>query len=98
MTCVLEPLEFEEGGRTYRCHVRLPSAGLTDSWWWFEVSGDQQSYAPFRAAKGDTRASVRARVLSFYGNRLARLAEPPAPRYRGRPPANAAAKPAATTE
>lgn len=92
-----EPFEFEDGGRRYRCHVRVPSAGLADSWWWFEVSGDQQSYAPFRAASNDTRASVRTRVLSFYAHRLARLAEPPQPRHRGRPPGSTAPKPEVTS-
>jgi hypothetical protein len=95
---VTEAFEFEYAGRTYRCHVRVPAAGLVDSWWWFEVSGDQQSYAPFRAASNDTRASVKARVVSFYTHRLARLAEPPQPRHRGRPPAaNTAPKPEVAT-
>lgn len=90
---VTEAFDFEYAGRTYRCHVRVPAAGQADSWWWFEVSGDQQSYAPFRAASNDTKASVKARVVSFYTHRLARLAEPPQPRHRGRPPASAAPKP-----
>jgi hypothetical protein len=90
-----EPFEFEDGGRKYRCHVRNPSAGNADSWWWFEVSGDQQAYGAFRAASGDTRASVKERVVRFYAHRLARLAEPPQPRHRGRPPGSGAPKPAA---
>ncbi|MEW5918764.1 MAG: hypothetical protein AB1762_20345 [Gemmatimonadota bacterium] len=93
-----EPFEFEDGGRKYRCHLRVPAASNEDSWWWFEVSGDQQSYAVFRAAKGDTRASVRERVVTFYTHRLARLAEPPAPRHRGRPPGSGAQKPAPKLE
>lgn len=93
-----EPFEFEDGGRKYRCHVRVPTGGLADSWWWFEVSGDQQAYGAFRAAKSDTRASVKERVVNFYTHRLARLAEPPQPRHRGRPPGSGAAKPAVTQE
>lgn len=88
-----EPFEFEDGGRRYRCHVRVPTSGLADSWWWFEVSGDEQAYGAFRAAKNDTRASVKERVVNFYTHRLARLAEPPQPRHRGRPPGSGAPKP-----
>ncbi|HJU74120.1 MAG TPA: hypothetical protein VJ717_10260 [Gemmatimonadaceae bacterium] len=94
---MLEPFEFEDTGRIYRCHVRVPTAGLTESWWWFEVSGDQQAYGAFRAAKTDTRASVRERIVAFYQHRLARLAEPPAPRYRGRPAGSGAPKPVPAT-
>jgi len=93
-----EPFEFEDGGRKYRCHVRRPSAGNSDSWWWFEVSGDQQAYGAFRAASNDTQKSVKERVVSFYSHRLARLAEPPQPRHRGRPPGSGAQKPAITAE
>ena len=49
---------------------------LAGSWWWFSVSGDAQSYAPFQAVKEDTRASVQQRVVEYYTNRLTRLAEP----------------------
>ena len=49
---------------------------LAGAWWWFTVSGDQQSYAPFQAVKEDTRASVQQRVVEYYTNRLVRLAEP----------------------
>jgi hypothetical protein len=83
---MIEAFEFADGERTYRCQVRLPS-GSGEPWWWFEVSGDQQVYAPFRAEKSDTKASVRPRVIRFYKHRLARLAEPPVQRNRGRPPA-----------
>lgn len=93
-----EPFEFEDGGRRYRCHVRRPADGVSESWWWFEVSGDQQAYGAFRAAKGDTKNSVRERVVNFYNHRLARLAEPPQPRHRGRPPGSGAAKAAAQAE
>jgi hypothetical protein len=78
--------EFVDGGRTYRCRVEVPPGTRSEPWWWFEVSGDQQVYAPFRAASNDTRTSVKTRVVGFYMHRLARLAEPPAARHqRGRP-------------
>jgi hypothetical protein len=83
---MIESFEFAEGDRTYKCQVRAPAGPIEEAWWWFQVSGDQQVYAPFRAAKSDTKASVRPRVISFYKHRLARLAEPPVQRNRGRPP------------
>lgn len=49
---------------------------MAGSWWWFTVSGDMQSYAPFQAAKSDTRASVQQRVVEYYNNRLFRLTQP----------------------
>ncbi len=82
---MIEAFEFADGDKTYRCQVRMP-AGSGEPWWWFTVSGDQQNYAPFRAEKGDTKKSVQPRVVSFYKHRLARLAEPPVQRNRGRPP------------
>jgi hypothetical protein len=96
---MIGPFEFSDGGRTYNCQIRPPSGSIAEAWWWFEVSGDQQWYAPFRAAGNDTKASVRARVVAFYMNRLARLAEPAAARYqRGRPPGSGETKPAAESE
>jgi hypothetical protein len=90
---MIEAFEFVDGDRKYRCHVRAPSRTISEAWWWFDVSGDQQMYAAFRAASNDTKASVRSRVLSFYTHRLARLAEPPQARHpRGRPPGSGAAK------
>ena len=35
-----------------------------------------QSYAPFQAAKDDTRANVQQRVVEYYTNRLFRLTQP----------------------
>lgn len=91
---MIESFEFADGDRTYRCQVRQPAGPIDEAWWWFQVSGDSQVYAPFRATKSDTKASVRPRVISFYKHRLARLAEPPVQRNRGRPPG----KKNATTE
>ena len=82
---MIEAFEFADGDKTYRCQVRMP-AGSGEPWWWFTVSGDQQNYAPFRAEKSDTKKTVQPRIVGFYKHRLARLAEPPVQRNRGRPP------------
>lgn len=64
---------FEDGGRFYTCHVEPRRAGRSsEAWWWFGVSDDANRYAPFRAAVGDTEASVRARAVAYYGHSLAR--------------------------
>jgi len=97
-----KPFEFEDGGRTYSCHVeKMPAVG-DESWWWFTVSGDSHRYAPFHAAKSDTRDSVRTRILAYYIHLQERRAEPAAVRQhwarRGKdgapnPNAQRAAKP-----
>jgi hypothetical protein len=66
---------FAEGDRKYQCRVERGTAGR-EAWWWFEVSGDAHRYAPFHAASGDTDASVRARIVTYYLNLLARRSEP----------------------
>jgi hypothetical protein len=85
------PFEFDEGGRSYRCSVeraRTPGAG---AWWWFGVSGDTQRYAPFHSEPGDTKTSVRAKIVAYYDNLLVRRAAPPEPRhFPGRRPDQAA--------
>jgi hypothetical protein len=86
---LIESFEFADDDRTYRCQVRPAAGNGSEKWWWFQTSGDQQWYAPFRAASNDTKKNVGARVLSFYKNRLARLAEPPVSRYRRGRPSNA---------
>ena len=68
--------QFDHGGRTYTCSVRSSRLRAADAWWWFEVSGDRQRYAPFRAAAGDTSPSVRERVVAYYEDFLARRAAP----------------------
>jgi hypothetical protein len=69
---------FAEGDRKYQCHVERATAGRTEAWWWFEVSGDSHRYAPFHAAASDTEASVRTRIVTYYLNVLARRSEPAA--------------------
>ena len=46
------------------------------AWWWFTVSGDNQSYAPFQALPSDTADSVEERILKYYTNRLYQLTQP----------------------
>lgn len=87
---------FAEGNRKYECRVERPTAGRTEAWWWFEVSGDSHRYAPFHAAAGDTDDSVRARILTYYLNLLARRSEPASSwHHRGNRPVAAATAPPA---
>ena len=73
--------EFEEGGRVYRCCVEGERSARTGAWWWFDVSGDAQRYAPFHPEPGDTKNSVRARIVAYYNALLVRRAMPPTPRH-----------------
>ena len=73
--------EFEEGGRLYRCCVEGERSARSGAWWWFDVSGDAQRYAPFHPEPGDTKNSVRARIVDYYNALLARRAMPPTPRH-----------------
>lgn len=93
---MIKPFQFEDSGRTYRCSVeeaRTTTTQLT-AWWWFEVSDDNQRYAPFLAAKNDTKESVKTRILAYYTTLLERRAAPPQPRGR-RPLQTGSAAPAA---
>jgi len=93
--------EFEDEGRTYRCSVEGGRVDAASAWWWFDVSGDNQRYAPFHPQIGDTKHSVRERIIGYYNALLVRRAMPPAPRYGhgrrpGQPaPAETAAAPVA---
>jgi hypothetical protein len=73
---MIKAFEFTDDGRTYTCTVEELAGPVSESWWWFAVTGDQQRYAPFRAQKSDTQASVRKRVVEFYENRLFQLTQP----------------------
>ena len=88
---MLKAFEFTDAHRQYSCTVEFLK-GTDEAWWWFAVSQDSQRYAPFRAAPGDTRASVQERIVAFYTNRLFQLAQPPRRGAQfgarlGRPPA-----------
>jgi hypothetical protein len=79
--------EFEEDGRSYRCCVEGERSSRAGAWWWFDVSGDPQRYAPFHPEPGDTKNSVRERIVGYYNALLVRRAMPPQPRYgQGRRP------------
>lgn len=77
---MIKGFDFAADGRRYTCTVEERRGTSGEFWWWFSVSGDASSYAPFEAKAADTRDSVQERVLAFYRNRVARLAEP---RVRG---------------
>lgn len=85
-----KPFTFEQDGRTYSCTVEERTTEPVGTWWWFTVSSEQQRYAPFEVAAGDTQASVRSRIVAYYEHRLWVRAQPVVPRERhsgpGRPP------------
>ena len=87
--------EFEDAGRTFACATEPLRASGAEEWWWFRVGGDSrgQRYAPFRAGADDTRDGVRARVVAYYDDLLARRAAPAVGHHwsRGRKPAAGAA-------
>lgn len=70
----MKELEFDADGRHYTCTVtERKGAG---AWWWFTVSKDMQSYAPFQALPTDTAESVEERIVTYYTNRLFQLSQP----------------------
>ena len=73
---MLSAFTFEEGGRTYECTPESRGDSSRGSWWWFTVSDDSQRYARFEAAAGDTRSTVRSRIVEYYEHRLWALAQP----------------------
>jgi len=77
---------FEDAGRTFNCRVEPLRPSGADAWWWFDVSTEQhQRHAPFRAEAGDSIDEVRARVVKYYDEMLARRAEPAPSRWNRRP-------------
>jgi hypothetical protein len=80
---MIKGFDFEHDSKTYHCSVE-PLRG--DSWWWFNVSGDPNRYAPFHAAGSDTRDSVKTRIVEYYANHIARRLAPPVPRGRWQRP------------
>jgi hypothetical protein len=73
---MVQEFGFKEGTRTFTCTVETRKGTEADAWWWFAVSGDNQRYAPFRTARGDTRESVQERIVQFYNDRLFALTQP----------------------
>lgn len=82
----MEGFEFVDGERTFSCSVEKAPAAGNEAWWWFTVStDDRQRYAPFRATARDTQKSVRARIVAYYDELLARRAAPTVPYWRRGP-------------
>jgi len=83
---MLAAFTFEEGGRTYECTPEERGDPSRGPWWWFTVSNDSHRYARFEAAEGDTRKSVRARIVEYYEHRMWVRAQPAVLRkHFGRP-------------
>ncbi|AHG89446.1 hypothetical protein J421_1909 [Gemmatirosa kalamazoonensis] len=81
-----EEFSFIDAGRTFRCRIENSRTRAGDAWWWFEVSTEQyERHAPFRAEASDTPAGVRARVVAYYDDLLARRAAPAQGRWHQRP-------------
>jgi hypothetical protein len=76
---VKQSFNFEDAGRTFACRIEEPRKPHTTAWWWFTVSSDSHRYAPFHSDAGDTEASVRARIVAFYDNRIAQRDAPRQP-------------------
>ena len=90
---MIRGFDFEEDGRKFTCKVEARRATPDDAWWWFDVSGDRQRYAPFQATSSDTQKAVKAKILAYYVSLLearARPAEPPSHWSRRAKPAVAA--------
>ena len=77
---MIRGFDFEEEGRAYRCTVEARRATPDDAWWWFDVSGDRQRYAPFQVEKADTQKAVKAKIVTYYANLLEARARPVEPR------------------
>jgi len=73
---MIKGFEFAAEGRTYVCSIEERRGTLGEYWWWFSVTGDTSSYAPFQAAEADTRGSVQERVVAFYNNRVFKRSQP----------------------
>jgi hypothetical protein len=93
---MIKGFEFEHDSKTYHCSVEPLRAQGGEAWWWFNVSGDPNRYAPFHAASSDTRDSVKTRIVEYYTNHLARRLAPPVPRGRWQRQGQGAPAPAAT--
>ncbi len=96
MIQIAQDFSFVDNDRTFTCRVEASRPRADDAWWWFEVSTERHArHAPFRAAPGDTRDDVQARVVAYYDEMLARRAAPPQPYWQRRNATPAAAAPAA---
>lgn len=77
---MIRDFEFEEDGRKFVCRVQARPLTPDDAWWWFDVSGDRQRYAPFQAGTADTQKGVKSKIVAFYANVLEARARPAEPR------------------
>ena len=74
---MIQAFSFVDAGRTYTCSIKERRSGEgMISWWWFDVSGDKQRYAPFHATSEDTELSVRYRIVSYYDDLMTRRGLP----------------------
>jgi hypothetical protein len=81
-----EGFSFVNAGRTFTCRVEGSRPRAGDAWWWFDVSTERhERHAPFRAEPADDEAGVRARVVAYYDELLARRAAPAQGRWHQRP-------------
>ena len=95
MSETFQHFSFIDAGRTFDCRVEASRPGAGDRWWWFAVSTEPfQRHAPFRAGVTDTIDGIRARVVAYHDQLLARRAEPARGWWGGRPRPVVAATPA----
>jgi len=82
-------LQFEDDGRTLTCRSATSPATPGTTWWWLEVTGENQRYAAFRTEPTDTPENLRPRIAAHYANLLAERARPRVFRqhWTGRPKA-----------
>jgi hypothetical protein len=81
-------MEFENNGRKLTCRRGSSPATPGTSWWWLDVSGENQRYTAFRSEPTDTPENLRPRVIAWYEQLLVDRARPREIRPRwGRPAA-----------
>lgn len=69
-------LQFEDNGCTLTCRSASSPATPGTFWWWVEVTGESQRYAPFRTEPGDTPENLRSRILEWHAQLLFDRARP----------------------
>jgi hypothetical protein len=87
-------LQFVDDGRTLTCRSASSPATPGTTWWWLEVTGENQRYAAFRTEPTDTPENLRPRMIAHYAHLLAERARPATFRPRWSRPAAAATAPA----
>ena len=75
-----DAFEFENEGRKFTCTREAPRKARAEAWWWFDVSGDKNRYAPFQTSPEDTEAGVRERIIAYYVDLMERRSRPAVPR------------------